>query len=63
MTLQRKTVAISSAVMVFLTGMYSDILVYRSTTTMILSNTVPSPALSGRSVIKSMEISSHGPLG
>src|SRR5580692_912077 len=61
MTLLMKLSARSSALQVFLAGIYRDIFEKRSTITRIASYTALLFLLGGRSVIKSMEISCQGP--
>ena len=56
-----KISASCGAVMVFLTGMYLTIFVYRSTMVRMLSKAVPMPVLlGGNPVIKSIVMSDHG---
>ena len=63
MTLSMKLSARSSALQVFSAGIYRNIFEKRSTITRIASYTALLFLLGGRSVMKSMEISCHGPSG
>ena len=63
MTRSTKLSAKSSAFYVFSGGMYRDIFEKRSTITRIALYTTLLFLLGGRSVMKSMEISCHGPSG
>jgi hypothetical protein len=63
MTLSTKLSARSSALQVFSAGIYRDIFEKRSTITRIASYTALLFLLGGRSVMKFMEISCHGPSG